>query len=164
MVSVSGSTLLTILAVVLLVVGIPASISPGVPAPLVSLLGVLLHWVGTGCTEPAPLLFSFLILVALLTFAAGQLSEVIAARVGGASSKAVALGVVVGLILAVFLGAAGLLVGIAGTVFVVELVRKRNVKQSLAASLAIVVASFASSVVQIAVTTGMFVAMLVVIL
>lgn len=164
LVTVYGLNVLTVVAVLLLVGGIGASIAPGVPGPLVSLLGVVLHWVGTGFTEPGPLLFGFLTLVALLTFAADLLSEVIAARVGGASRTTVALGVVVGLVLLVFFGAAGLLVGIAGTVFAVELVKKRDVRHSVVASLAVVIASFASTVAQIAVTTGMFVAMVAVIL
>lgn len=163
-ITVYGINVLTAVAVLLLVGGIVASVSPVVPGPLVSLLGVVVHWVGTGFAEPSPLLLVLLTVVALLTFGAGLVSEVVAARVGGASTKTAALGIFVGIVLFFFFGAAGLLVGIAGTVFVVELVRKRDVKQGFAAALTVVVGSFASTVVQIAVTTGMFVTMLVVIL
>lgn len=163
-VTVYGINVLTIVAVLLLVGGIVASVSPVVPGPLVSLLGVLVHWVGTGFAEPGPILLVVLVLAGLLTFVAGLVSEVVAARVGGASAKTTALGVLVGLGLAFFFGVVGLLVGIAGTVFVVEAVRKRDVKQGAVAAIAVVIASFASTVVQIAVTTGMFVTMLVVIL
>lgn len=154
--------LVTVLAFLLLVVGVAGSVVPGVPAGLTSVAGVLVYWWGTGYAEPGTLVLVALVGVGLLVTAADWLAGVVAARVGGASASTSILAGLVGLALLIPTGPAGMVLGSAATVFVVEFWRNRDAAASATAAGAYVVGFFASTVVQALLTLSILVAMVVV--
>jgi hypothetical protein len=162
--SVLGVDLVTVLAFVLLVAGVVGSVLPGLPSALFSLAGVVLYWWGTGYTDPGTLVFASLVLVGLLTAAADWFAGAVAARFGGASTRTAAIAGLVGLVLLVFLGPLGILLGSAGTVFALEYLRHRDASASALAAGAYVVGFLASAAVQAVLTLSMLLTMIVVVL
>ncbi|MEF8973789.1 MAG: DUF456 domain-containing protein [Haloarcula sp.] len=155
-------TLLFVLAFALLVGGVIGSITPQVPGALVSLAGVYLYWVASGMTEPGTLLLGLLTLVGLLTWAVDIAGGAIAARVGGASNWTAVLAGVVALVLFFVTGPLGILLGVAGTVFVVEFYRQEDARGSAKAALVTTVGMLASGVVQALLTASILVTMVAV--
>jgi uncharacterized protein YqgC (DUF456 family) len=159
-----GVDLVTVVAFLLLVAGVVGSVLPSVPAALLSIAGVLVYWWGTGFTEPGTVVLVLLLLTGLLVLVADWFGGVVAARVGGASTTSALLAGVVGLVLLFFLGPVGVLVGAAGTVFVVEYVKRRNARAGAAAAGAYLLGFFASAIVQALLTLSILLAMLAVVL
>lgn len=146
-------TLLTILAFALLVAGVVGSLWPKVPGAALSLAGVYLYWWETGFSEPGVVTLGLLTLVAVLVLVGRAFSSVIAARVGGASTVTATIGGFVGMVMFVFLGTTGLVIGTVATVFVLEYLRRRgDAKRSLVAALAVVFGTFASKLIQVLMT------------
>ncbi len=148
------------LALGLLVFGVVGAVVPLLPGALSSTAGVLLYWYSTGYTEPGPILLAVLVGVGLLTIAVDYLAGAISAKVGGASTFTTAVAAVVGIALLFVAGPVGLLVGVAGTVFVVEFARNQDARQSGRAAAYAAVGVLASTVVQALLTLSMLVAML----
>ncbi len=146
------------LAIALLVAGIPASFLPVVPGSALTVAGLLVHWFGVG-TVPTPIMIGLLVLV-FVVFVLDFLAGVLAARAGGASWATAGAGLVVGLVLSIVLTPIGLVVGLAGTVFVVELVNGRSVEDSGRAAVYTTVATLASNVVEALVSVGVLVVVL----
>ena len=155
-------TLLFVLAFALLVGGVIGSITPQVPGALVSLAGVYLYWVASGMTEPGAVLLALLTLVGLLTWAVDIAGGAVAARVGGASNWTAALAGVVALVLFFVTGPLGILLGVAGTVFVVEFYRQEDARGGLKAALVTTAGMLASGVVQALLTASILVTMVAV--
>ena len=142
---------LVLAAFALLVLGVVASVLPILPAGAVSLAGVLLHWWATG--QPGTLVVFALVLTALAALVVDWAAGAIGAAAGGASLRTSVLASVVGIVLLIPAGPVGLLVGIAGTVFAVELYGGATREASLRAAGYAVVGVLGSAVVQ-AVLTG----------
>jgi hypothetical protein len=147
----------------LLVVGVVGALLPLLPGALASLAGVLLYWYSTGYTEPGPVVLVALVLVGLVTLAVDYFGGAMSARVGGASTVTTAVAAAVGVVLLFVAGPAGLLVGVAGTVFAVEFARNRDARQSGRAAAYAAVGVLASTVAQLLLTLSMLVAMLLVV-
>jgi uncharacterized protein YqgC (DUF456 family) len=153
-----------LVAVGLGVLGVVGSVVPLVPGTLSSLVGVYLYWWASGYTEPGPLLLAALTVVGVLALVADYFGGAVSARAGGASMVTTTLAAIVGIALFFVVGPLGIVLGVAGTVFVVEFYRHRDPERSLRAALYAAVGVLASTVVQLLVTVTMLVALVAVIL
>lgn len=153
-----------LVAVGLLVAGVVGAVVPLVPGPALSTVGVWVYWWSTGYVEPSLPVVIGLTLVGVLGAAVDLGAEAIGAKVGGASTLASVLGVLVGLSLLFLIGPGGLLVGVVGTILLVELYRGASLREGLQAALFAVVASLASGVVQAVLALSMLGVILVSIL
>lgn len=142
------SSLLLLVAVGLLIAAVPASISPVLPGTVLTLLGLLVHWLGVG-TINTPVMLSLIALV-VVVLALDAVAGVVAARAGGASWWTGAAGAAVGMLLVVVIGPIGLLVGFAVTVLGIELARGRSIEASLRATGYTMAATLGSKVAQVA--------------
>lgn len=155
---------LTLVAVGLLVVGVVGSVVPALPGALLSVAGVLLYWWSTGYADPStPFLVAFLV-VGLLAAAVDYFGGAVAAGAGGASRWTVAAAGAVGLVLFFVVGPLGVLLGVAGTVFALELRRHGDARQGGRAALYAVVGILGSALVQLLLTVSMLVAFVLVVL
>lgn len=155
-------TLLTVLAFALLVAGVVGSLVPKAPGPLVSLAGVYVYWWGSGFAEPGTALLAVVTLVTVLTAIGGLFEEVVAARLGGASTRSATLAGLVGFACFFVLGPVAMLVGAAVAVFVLEYRRQRDAKAGATAALAVVLATIGSAIVQVLLTVMVLVVVLAV--
>ena len=108
-------------ALVLLVAGVVASAVPGVPAGLLSLLGVYVQFFFDGMR--LWLLLSFTV-VGVLAIVVDLFGGAIAGGAKGASKQTTLLAAVAGLLLFFVLGPIGVLLGMFGTVFLLEIRRE----------------------------------------
>lgn len=154
--------LVSAVAFLLLLAGVLGSFVPGLPAPLLSLSGVLAYWWGTGFAEPGTAVLFALLATGALALLADWLGSAVAARVGGASTSSAVLAGVVGLVLLAAAGPLGMLAGAAGTVFVVEYVRGRDARSGAAAAGAYVLGFFASALAQAVLTASILLAVVAV--
>jgi hypothetical protein len=161
--AVGGVDLLTVAAVVLLVAGVVGSVVPAMPGPLLSVVGVVLYWWRSGYAEPHLLVLLGLVLTGVMAVLVDWLGGAVSARVGGASTAAMAAAAVAGFVLALVSGPVGLVLGIAGTVFVIEYYRDGDAEASVRTAGYATVGILASAVVQALLTGGMLVVMVVVI-
>lgn len=157
------STLVALLAFVLLVAGVVGSIVPQLPGAPFSIAGVLLYWWNSGFTEPGTLLLVGLLLIGLLTLAIDWLGGAVAAKVGGASTTTAVIAGLAGIVLFFVAGGPiGMLLGMAATVFVVEYYRQQDAKASAKAALVTTLGILSSAVMQAVLTGTILVTMLVV--
>lgn len=151
-------------AVGLLVLGVAGSATPLLPGALFSLAGVFLYWWSTGYADPSlPVLAGFL-LVGLLAAAVEYAGGAFAAGAGGASRGTVVAAGVVGVALFFLAGPLGVVLGVAGTVFGLELRRHGDARSGGRAALYAVVGVLGSAVAQLLLTGSMLVAFLLVVL
>lgn len=146
-----------VIALGLLLAGVAGAVLPLVPGPALSAVGVWLYWWSTGFLEPSLAVVALLTLVGVLGAAVDLGAEAIGAKAGGASTLSSVLGVVVGLLLLFVIGPVGLLVGVAGTVLLVEVYRGADLRDGLWAAGLAVVASLASGLVQAMLASSMLV-------
>lgn len=157
----SGGGWVLLVAVALLVAGVVGSIVPGLPGASLSLLGVLLYWWQSGFTRPGLVVLAALLGLGLLALIADWFGGAASAKVGGASTRTVVLAAIVGFLLLFVAGPLGVLVGIAGTVFLFELRASGDPRASLRAAAFTTVGMLASAVVQALLTGAMLVLVLV---
>lgn len=151
-------TLLAWIGVALLVAGILASFVPFVPGGLLAIVGLGLHWWATG--EPSGLLLWGLLSIGLLALVFDWLGSAVAARLGGASLSVAGGAAIVGVVGLFLAGPFGLLVGVAGTVFLSELRRGSDVRSSLRAAAIATVGVLASAALQVVLTGAVLVVFL----
>lgn len=151
----------TALAVLLLVLGVVGSLVPGMPGAGLSLLGIYIYWWSTGFSDPGVLAIGVFTVVGLLSITSDYLSAAVSAKLGGASTNTIIAAAAVGIVLFFVTGPLGLLLGVVGTVFVVELLRTRNARRGLRASIYTIVGILASAVVQLLLALVMLVAFVV---
>lgn len=120
---------------------------------------MFVYWFATGGTEPGVLLFAALVLTGLVALAVDLLAGPVAALLGGASTRTSLLAGGVGFALLFVAGALGV-VGIAGTVFAVELRRHGDRDRAIRAAVATTVGAIGSIVVQFLATLAVFGALL----
>lgn len=149
-----------LVAVALLLAGIVGSIVPGLPGPLLSLAGVLGYWWASGYTTPGTLALVGLVVLGAMGLAADWFAAPLGARAGGASTRTTAVAGLVGFALLFVLGPLGVVVGVAGTVFALELRRTGDMDTSVRAAGAATVAVLGSAVAQVLVTGTMLVGFL----
>ncbi|WP_435363859.1 DUF456 family protein [Haloarchaeobius sp. DYHT-AS-18] len=149
-------------AIVLLVVGVIGSAVPSLPGPLVSVAAVAGYWYfGDGLGTFAAIA---LVLVGLFAVAADQLADVVSTRASGASWTTTALAGIVGFVLLFVVGPIGIILGVAGTVFAVELYQKGDRNHAARAAAYTTVGILASIVVQVFLTASMLVGFLLAVL
>ncbi|MFP8954157.1 DUF456 domain-containing protein [Natrialbaceae archaeon A-arb3/5] len=143
---------ITVLAIALLVGGVAGTVVPLVPGGLLSLSGLLLYWWHSGFTEPGPIALVVLTTLAVLTLLAEFFGGSIAAKAGGASWTTTASAAAVGIVLMIVTGPLGLLVGLFGTVFVLEYVRGGALAGSARSAVYATVGILASTAIQVLLT------------
>lgn len=154
----------TVAAIILMILGVVGSFAPMLPGGLLSVFGILVYWYGTGYTRPGNLFLAGFILVGLLGTAADYLSGVIAAKVGGASTKTGAIAGIVGFILFFVMGPIGILVGVSGAVLIREYLRTGEAEKSLKAAFYSSIGVLGSSLVQFVFTFSLLITFLVALL
>lgn len=108
-----------VVAIALLVAGMVGSVLPAVPAGGFSLAGV---WVYAlfGSDPLGPVALGALTLAAVGTVVVDHVGGPVAARLGGSSNRTAVIAGVVGFVLLFVLGPVGIIVGVVGTVFALE--------------------------------------------
>jgi uncharacterized protein YqgC (DUF456 family) len=154
--------LLTLVAVGLLAAGVVGSVVPVVPGPLFSLGGVYLYWWSTGYAEPGLLVLVGFTLVGVFAIAVDLLAGAMSARAGGASTTSSLAAGVAGFALFFVAGPVGIVVGVGGTVFLIEFLRGGDADESGRAAFYAAVGVLASGVVQALLTLSMLVGFLLV--
>ena len=154
---------LGVVALALAAAGVVGSLVPMAPGALLSLSGVYLYWWHTGFTEPGLLALVGLTLVGVTALAVDWLGGALAAEASGASRSTTVLAGVAGVALLFVAGPVGVLVGVAGVVFLAEL-RGSEPEASLRTALYTTAGMLASNLVQAALTGGMLVGLLLVVL
>ena len=146
--------LVFVVAVVLLIAGVVGSVLPLIPAGLVSLAGVWTY-VLFGAEPVGPLVVVSLTLAGLATVVLEHFAGPIAARASGASTEVMVASAVGGFLMLFVLGPIGIIVGVVGTVFLLELKNGTDAGRAAKRSLYTAVGVLASSVAQILLTLSM---------
>jgi len=144
-------------AILLLIAGVVGSLMPAMPGALFSLAGIYLYWWSTGFTSPGVLAMAMFSLAGVTALAADYLSGPVAAKMGGASNRTIAMASLVGVVLFFVWGPLGILAGITGTVLVAELHRGRDVAEGVRSAVYAAIGVMGSAVVQFLFTAGMLV-------
>lgn len=152
---------LVAVAFALLVGGVAGSVVPVLPSGLLSLSGVLLYWFASGYSEPGLLVLSGLLFVAAIATVIEWLSGAISAKAGGASTRTTVIATLVGLV-GLTVGPVGFLAGTAGTVFVLTYLEIGDAQESVRAAGVTLLGMLTSSVLQLLLTGGVLVAMVLV--
>jgi len=105
------------IAIALLVVWTVSSFLPFVPSGVLAALTVVGYAYATGFAEPGLAALVALVAVSLLASAVELAAGMVSGRLGGASTRTIALGTAVGVALLFVIGPIGLVVGLGGTVF-----------------------------------------------
>lgn len=151
-----------VVAVVMLAAGVVASVVPLVPGGLLALAGVGSYWYATG--EPGPVAMIVLVTLCLVTVLLDWLGGAISARFGGASIRTTAIAAVAAVALLFVLGPLGALLGIAGTVFVLEYRRHGDVERGLRTAVYATVGMLASTAMQVVLTVTILLSFLLAVL
>ncbi|QKG93469.1 DUF456 domain-containing protein [Halorubrum salinarum] len=147
------------LAIALLVVWTASSFVPFVPGGVLAALTVVGYAYTTGFAEPSLPALVALVAVSLLASAADLVSGMVSGRLGGASTRTVVVGTLIGIVLLIPLGPIGLVVGLGGTVFVAALDEHDGDTREAARQAAYaVVGALASAFVQAVLLAGVTVA------
>lgn len=162
MTEVLGLALVPLVTLLLLLAGVVGSILPGLPGASFSLLGVLFYWWQSGFARPGLLVLLALLGLGVLALLADWFGGAAAAKAGGASTTTTVIAAVAGLVLLFVAGPLGVVVGIGGTVFLLEYRENEDVEASLRAAAYTTVGMLASAVVQALLTGTMMLAMVVV--
>lgn len=150
-----------VVAVALLLAGVVGSALPVVPGAGFSLAGIYLYWWSTGHASPGLAALVAFTLVGLAAILTDHFAGAVAARVGGASGKTTALAALAGLPLLLVAGPVGLVVGVAGVVFLAEVYRTRDPSRGLRSAVFAAVGVLGSAVVQVLLTLSLLVGFLV---
>lgn len=152
---------IAVIAIALLVAGILGTLIPLVPGGLLSLSGVYLYWWQSSYTEPGTVALIVLTVLGVLTLLTEFFGSAIAAKAGGASWKTTAIAAVVAITLMLLTGPIGLLIGLFGTVFLLEFARNGDVGTSSRSAFYATVGILASTAVQVLLTTSIFLGFLI---
>ncbi|WP_435358290.1 DUF456 family protein [Haloarchaeobius sp. DFWS5] len=148
-----GFDLAFFVALALLVLGVVGSAVPSLPGPLVSVAGVLGYW--WFGDELSTLAAGALVAVGLFAVAVDQLADIVSTKASGASWTTTALAGLAGFVLMFVAGPIGIIVGVAGTVFLVEFYQKGDHEHAARAAAYTTVGILASVVVQVVLTLSM---------
>lgn len=149
-----GADPVVALAYLLLALGVVGSLVP-LPGALASLAGLYLHWWRVG--RPGALVLALLTLAGLVALVADLLGGPLAARLGGARTRTVALGGLAGLAGLIVAGPVGFVVGLVGTVFLLEYGESADATGSARAAAFAAAGVLASAGVQLLATTAVLV-------
>lgn len=152
---------LTAVAVLLMILAVIGSVVPLMPGALLSIAGILVYWWSTGYSSPGLVFLAAFVTVALLSAITDYVAGAVAARAGGASTRNSVIAGVVGLVLFFVAGPIGILVGVAGSVFLLELADGRDRNQSMKAASYATIGMLGSTAVQFVVTLALLVAFVI---
>lgn len=150
-----------IVAIALLVGGVLATLIPLVPGGALSLTGLVLYWWRSGFDEPGTIALVVLVSLAGLTLVVELFGSPAATRASGGSWTTTVAATVVGIALMLVTGPAGLLVGLFGTVFLLEFARNGDLEHSARTALWSTVGTLASTAVQVLLTLSILLGFLV---
>lgn len=104
-------------------------------------------------------MLSLLVVVGVLTWVVDWLGGAIAAKISGASTETAIIAGLAGLVLFLFTGPIGILLGVAGTVFILEFYRQQDARASVKAAAITTAGMLGSAVMQALLTGSMLLAM-----
>jgi uncharacterized protein YqgC (DUF456 family) len=144
-------------AIALLLVWTATSFVPFVPSGVLAALTVVGYAFTAGFAEPSLPVLIALVLVSLSASAAELLSGLVSGKLGGASTRTVVVGTIVGVLLVFVLGPIGFVVGLGGTVFLAGLYENADeprvaARQSAYAVIGALASSFIQAVMLASVT------------
>jgi uncharacterized protein YqgC (DUF456 family) len=146
--------LFLVLAILLLILGIIGSFTPTVPGVLVSAAGILVYWWSTGYTEPGAIFLALTVILTALGLLFDWFSGAITAKIGGASNKTSYMAGAAGVIGFIFLGGpVGMLLAVAGSVFVREYLRTGDARDARKAGVYTALGILASAFTQVMITS-----------
>jgi uncharacterized protein YqgC (DUF456 family) len=150
-----------LIAVALMILGVVGSITPMVPGALLSIAGILVYYWSTGYTRPGIIYLIGFILVGLIAVLTDYFAGSIAAKAGGASTKTSIIAGVVGFLMFFVAGPIGILVGVAGTVFLREFLISGDKEESMKAAGYSTLGVLGSTVVQLLITVSLLIAFII---
>ncbi|MFB6143944.1 MAG: DUF456 domain-containing protein [Candidatus Nanohaloarchaea archaeon] len=153
--------LFLVAAVLLLLLGVIGSLTPMMPGALLSVAGVALYYWSTGFGEPGFFFTLFAVLIGVGAFLADYFAGAISAKMGGASTKTAIASAFAGLLLFFVAGPAGMLLGVALTVFLIEFYRTEKMEESVKAAAYSTAGLLASTAVQLIVTVALLLGFLI---
>lgn len=145
-------------AIALMVLGVIGSVTPMVPGALLSIAGIITYWYGTGYTRPETWFMVAFILTGLFAVAMDYLAGVVAARIGGASTRTSIISGIAGFLLFFLIGLIGILLGVAVTVLALEFRRTEDLRSSGRSALYSSIGVLGSTVIQLAITVALLLA------
>ncbi|MFB6191042.1 MAG: DUF456 domain-containing protein [Candidatus Nanohaloarchaea archaeon] len=148
----------TVAAVLLMVLAVAGSFTPMVPGALLSIIGLGVYWYSTGFTRPDAWFLAAFTLTGLFAVATDYLSGIIAARMGGATTRNSAIAGIAGFLLFLALGPLGILLGVAGTVLALEYRRTADSRGSIKAAGYASIGVLGSTAVQFVITVSLLLA------
>ncbi len=151
---------LTVVALLLLVVGVVGAFLPMMPGALISLIGVTVYWWSTGFTQPHILIVVLLYLTGLTALLFDLFAGAIGSKAGGASDRTVHAAAVAGILFFFVGGPFGTIVGIALVVYLREYLLTDDSDKSFKAALYTTASMLGSTLVQ-GVLTGLMLLILV---
>jgi len=154
MTAVLGFDPVVALALALCLLAVVGSLLPLVPGAAFSVGGVLLYWWHTGYADPGALVLAGLLGLALLALVLDWFGGAVSASAGGASTRTTLAAAAVALPLTLLAGPVGLLLGVAGTVFLLTYRENDDVEASARVAAYATVGMLASAVAQ-AMLTGL---------
>jgi uncharacterized protein YqgC (DUF456 family) len=158
-----GLDAVVLAALVLCALAVVGSLLPLIPGGVLSVGGVLLYWWHTGYADPGPLVLTTLLGLALVAVVLDWFGGAVSASAGGASTRTTLAAAAVALPLTLVAGPVGLLLGVAGTVFVLTYVENDDVEASARVAAYATVGMLASAVAQALLTGFILLGMLVVV-
>jgi uncharacterized protein YqgC (DUF456 family) len=158
-----GGDLVVWVAVALTLLAVVGSLVPMLPGGLLSLAGVYLYWWHTGYSDPGLVMLVVPTLLAVLVIAVDWLGGAISAKVSGASNSTTVLAGVAGFVLFFVAGPIGILLGIAGVVFLAEYRRTGTRDTSLRTAVYTTIGMLASNLAQALLTGLIFLLFLLVV-
>lgn len=151
-------------AVAMLGLGVVGSLVPALPGMALSVVAVVGYWWHTGYAEPGTAFVAAVVVIGLLAVLLDAFAGAVSARAGGASRLATVAAAVAGLAFFLFLGPMGIVVGVALSVFGVELYRGRTAWEGARAAAFATAGMLASAAVQLLLTVSVLVAFLLAVL
>ncbi|MFB6180939.1 MAG: DUF456 family protein [Candidatus Nanohalobium sp.] len=145
---------LTVVALLLLILGVVGAFAPVMPGALVSLIGVTVYWWSTGFTQPHILIVVLLYLTGLTALLFDLFAGAIGSKAGGASDRTVHAAAVAGALFFFVAGPFGTILGITVVVYLREYLLTQDSDGSLKAAL-YTTASMLGSVLVQGVLTGL---------
>lgn len=143
-----------ILAFLLMVLAVIGSFTPALPGALLSSIGVMLYWWSTGYQDPSTWFVALAVVLSVVGLLLDWFSGAITARIGGASDKTSFAAGIAGVLGFFFLGGPiGVLIAVAGTVFLREYFRTGDVAGAKKAGIYSAIGFLASAFMQALITS-----------
>jgi uncharacterized protein YqgC (DUF456 family) len=146
--------LFTVVALLLLVIGVAGAFTPMMPGALISLAGVTVYWWGTDFTQPHILIVVLLYLTGFTALMFDLFAGAIGSKAGGASNRTVHAAAIAGILFFFVAGPFGTIAGIALVVYLREYLLTQDSDGSLKTALYTTASMLGSTLVQ-GVLTGL---------